>query len=55
MIELRKDGKTYQYVQWPLKCPANMVYNAINYEPKPENRMRYGNHNCRGRTQSALQ
>jgi len=37
MIELRKEGKTYQYIQCPLKCPANMVHNAINYDPK-----RYG-------------
>jgi len=38
LIELRKEGKTYQYIQCPLKCPANKVYNAINYEPKPEKR-----------------
>jgi len=38
LIEPRKEGKTYHYIQCPLKCPANMVYNAINYEPKPEKR-----------------
>jgi len=38
LIELRKEGKTFQYIQCPLKCTANMGYNAINYEPKPEKR-----------------
>jgi len=38
MIELRKEGKTCQYIQCPLKCLANMVYNAMNYEPKTKKR-----------------
>jgi len=38
LIELRKEGKTYQYIQNPLKCTGNMSYNAVNYEPKSEKR-----------------
>jgi len=38
LFELRNERKTYQYIQSPLKCTANMSYNAINYEPKPEKR-----------------
>jgi len=37
-LSLEKEGKTYQYIQIPLKCTANMSNNAINYEPKPEKR-----------------
>jgi len=38
ILKLRKDGKTYKDIKKTLQCSAKMVFNAIKYERKPENR-----------------